>query len=230
MQTISRGVHQVSIGSNAFLVDGDEGVTLVDTGLPGREGAVASALAQIGRTWDDLAAIVVTHGHVDHLGSAAAIREVAPAATLAVSEGDAPIARGEQPAPPPPVAARLGPLARLFRFLATPPAVAVDHEVREGRHDGLPRDFTVLDTPGHTPGHVSYLLDRAGGVLFVGDAAVASRRGQVKRGFINAPRPDVDDSLRHIADHVFSTACFGHARPITSGASGAFRAFVAGLD
>ncbi len=87
----------------------------------------------------------------------------------------------------------------------------------------------MIDTPGHTPGHVSYLLDRAGGVLFVGDAAVANRRGEVRRGWMNAPSPTFDASLRHLAEFDFDAAFFAHSRPIATGAAGAFERFAARL-
>lgn len=228
MKAIAPGVHQLSLGSHAFLVDGDQGVTLVDTGMPGREGVVAEGLRSIGRSWSDLHAILVTHAHVDHVGSAAAIRRDAPGATLAMSATDAHHARGETSPPPPPVADRLGPLRWLFRFVPDPPPVEVDHLVSETRgphaDGGVPDDIRVLDSPGHTPGHLCYLLDRADGLLFVGDAAVATRSGGVARGPMNRSTPTFDDSLRHLAEFTFDRACFGHSRPLTRGASGAFRA------
>lgn len=229
MDTIAPGIHQLSLGSHGFLVDGDVGVTLVDTGVPGREGRVADGLAEIGRTWDDLTSIVITHAHMDHVGSAAAIKQQAGHASLAMSEVDARVARGDDPAVPPPIFAR-PPVSWLFRFLPSAPAVEVDHLVGAGQSTGLPADLTVIDTPGHTPGHVSFLLDRHGGVCFVGDAAVATRTGGVARGPMNASTPTFDASLRNLADHDFAIAAFGHSRPLARDATAAFRSFANGLD
>ncbi len=229
MHTIADGVHHLDIGPNACLVDGDQGVTLIDTGLPGRVDAIAAALREIGRSLDDLTAILVTHAHVDHYGSAAALKEVTTA-TLAMSPIDARVARGDQVESPPPVAGRLGPLAWLFRFVPRGDDVVVDHEVSAAEPSGLPDDFTVLDTPGHTPGHVSFLLDRGGGVMFVGDAAMANRRGAIVRGIMNVKDPTFDASIAHLATHDFTSAVFGHSPPLTSGAASAFRRFAATLD
>jgi glyoxylase-like metal-dependent hydrolase (beta-lactamase superfamily II) len=229
METITAGVHQVHRGVNAFIVDGDDGVTLVDTGLPRQDGLIRAALATIGRSMRDVHAIAITHAHVDHVGGAAALERDSDAALYA-SAVDAPAVRGEVPNPDPPVARRLGPLRSVFRLLPDSEAVAVDHEVGETLDVALPADLQVIDTPGHTPGHVSYLLDRSGGVLFVGDAAVTDRRGEIRRGIINAGAPAAfDRSLRHLADFDFDIACFGHADAITTTASATFRRFVATL-
>lgn len=226
MEPVADGVHRVAQGYvNAYLVDGDEGVVLVDTGLPRRHGVVESALADIGRTPADVVAILLTHAHADHTGGAARLAASTGAPVIA-SVGDAPAVRGNEPVPPPPM------MDGWLRFLAPliPKAepVAVDHAVDEAHHEGLPGDLTVLDTPGHTPGHVCYLLDRAGGILFVGDAAVA-KDGAVGRGFMNRATPTWRASIAHLAEQDFETALFGHSAPIDSKASAAFGRFSANL-
>jgi hypothetical protein len=114
-------------------------------------------------------------------------------------------------------------------FFPDAPPVEVDHFVSEGAADLLPGDLRAIDTPGHTPGHTSYLLDRAGGVLFVGDAAVATKDGRVKRGSSNRSTPEIDGSLRHLAEFEFAFAAFSHSQPIPTRASGAFQRFAEAL-
>ncbi len=48
----------------------------------------------------------------------------------------------------------------------------------------------------------------------------------MKRGYMNRAEPTFDASLRHIAEHDFERAAFGHAAPLHTGASAAFRRFV----
>ena len=116
-----------------------------------------------------------------------------------------------------------------MRMLPAPAAVEVAHVIGEGIAAELPENLKVIDTPGHTPGHVSYLLDRQGGLLIVGDAAV-SKRGKIARGYMNRAEDTFDASLRHIAEFEFERAVFGHADSIRSGASEAFRRFVSLMD
>lgn len=82
---------------NAHLIVGPSGCVLVDAGLPGSEHKVERALARVGRGWNDLRLIVITHAHVDHAGAAVALRRssgapvVAHAAELAHLTGHAPM-------------------------------------------------------------------------------------------------------------------------------------------
>lgn len=226
MKQIASGVHQVSKGVNAFIIDGDEGVVLVDTGLPKRQGAILDGLASIGREPSDIAAIVITHGHADHTGGAAILKRES-GADLVASEVDAPVVRGDRPAPAPPIL-DFPVLRWLSRLLPPAEGAVVDHVVSEGRIPVVP-DLSAIPTPGHTAGHISLLLDREGGVLFAGDSAMSTKSGGIQRGFMNRRSPTFDASLETMAGFEFETACFGHSSAIPVGASGAFKAFVAGL-
>ena len=90
---------------------------------------------------------------------------------------------------------------------------------------GVPvRGFRAVHTPGHTPGHVSYLLERDGGVLFAGDAA-SGGGGKVRR----TPRMLTDDvatanaSVVRLAGLEFEVAVFGHGSAVRGRAIDRFR-------
>src|SRR5580704_15316633 len=71
---VIKGVHLVPMGmANAYLIEGDDGLTLIDAGCPNKEAAVLGAIRGLGRSQDQLKYLIFTHGHPDHIGSAAAI-------------------------------------------------------------------------------------------------------------------------------------------------------------
>jgi glyoxylase-like metal-dependent hydrolase (beta-lactamase superfamily II) len=81
---------------NAHLIRSDQGCILVDAGLPRSEKKIQRALRSVGLSFKDIKAIVITHAHVDHAGSAASIRELSGAPIVA-HEGDAKHYSGEVP-------------------------------------------------------------------------------------------------------------------------------------
>lgn len=227
MEKVNDGVYQsVSGYANAYIIDGDDGVTLIDTSVPKKLESISSALEGIGRSLADVTAIVITHGHGDHCGSAAAVKAESKALLIA-SEVDATVIRGDAEPQMPPFMDKYRFLKPLSRFAPSADPVAVDDTIRGDQTINLVADLSAIQTPGHTDGHMSLILDRGGGILFVGDAAVASRSGSIKRGFMNVAATAFDDSLRKIATHQFETAYFGHSAPIKTDATGAFQRFVA---
>jgi hydroxyacylglutathione hydrolase len=76
---------------NTYIVKQD-GAILIDTGIPGSETAILDAMGKAGIAGRDLRLIIVTHGHGDHAGSAARLREVT-GAKVAVHEKDAEMLR-----------------------------------------------------------------------------------------------------------------------------------------
>jgi len=223
MERIADGVYQVARGVNAFVVDGDQGVTLIDTGLPNRHGAIVNGLSDIGRSAKDITAILLTHAHFDHFGGAAALRSASDADVFASHE-DAQVIRGDRPTSPPPFLEPL-PFSKHFtRLFPKAVSVPVDFIVAEGFESELPADFGVVDTPGHTPGHLAYLLSRDGGIAFVGDAAT-QKDGTIKRGFFNRSTADITASIARLGTADFAIACFGHSPPLLKDASRAFAAF-----
>ena len=81
---IAKGLHR--IGSdivNSYLIVGADGVTIIDAGLPRYWRHLNSELAQLGKTLDDVRALILTHGDTDHIGFAAQLsREKGIAAYL----------------------------------------------------------------------------------------------------------------------------------------------------
>src|SRR6188768_58062 len=112
---IAPSLHRLGSGHvNAYLIEEAGEVTIVDAGLPGYWADLPAELAAMGRTLDDVRALVLTHGHSDHIGFAERIRRERHTPIL-VHESDAALARGEVPNP----SKGLGPvkIAPLIEFI-----------------------------------------------------------------------------------------------------------------
>jgi glyoxylase-like metal-dependent hydrolase (beta-lactamase superfamily II) len=90
-------------------------------------------------------------------------------------------------------------------------------------------DLRVIETPGHTVGHIS-VLDEAAGILVVGDAM--NRMNGMLSGSnpsFTADAAAADDSVRKLAGFDFEVILFGHSDPILSGGSAEVRDLAAAL-
>jgi glyoxylase-like metal-dependent hydrolase (beta-lactamase superfamily II) len=223
MREVAEGVFEVRCGHvHAHLVVTDAGVVLVDTGLPG-SGArkVGLALRDARRSIGDVTTILLTHRHTDHVGGLAELRRRS-GATVVAHAIDVPFITGQRPAQNPPL------LRLLSKVMKTAEPAPVDEALTTDGPFSVP-GFTAIHTPGHTLGHVSFLLDRAGGVLFAGDAAGGGPRGRVS----GSPGPVTDDraaakaSVKRLAALEFTVAVFGHGAAVTDGAVERFRTLAA---
>ena len=69
VRRVIEGVHLVAMGTaNAYLIEGQDGLTLIDAGFPNKEAAVFEALRELGRPPDQLTHLILTHAHPDHIG------------------------------------------------------------------------------------------------------------------------------------------------------------------
>jgi glyoxylase-like metal-dependent hydrolase (beta-lactamase superfamily II) len=152
-----------------LLLDDDGSATLVDTGLSRSAPAVARGLAAAGVAPERVRTVLVSHVHPDHVGALAEVRE-RTGAQVAVHPDDAGyLRRGVSP----PRDQRFL-LARLARRFEREDAqdfapVEADRELTDGEllpHGG---GLRVLHTPGHSPGHVSFVHEPSG-TLLTGDA------------------------------------------------------------
>ena len=175
-EQIAPGVHRLGTEwVNWYLVESGAKVTVVDTAMPGYYPQLGPALREIGRTMDDIEAIVLTHSHNDHVGCVERIRSETDARVLAPA-GEADVVRGE--AKPGQPAGLVPNLWRpvLMRFMAhavrnggakfEPVSRLTTYEAGPLDAPGSPR---AISTPGHSPAHHSLHFPEHG-VLFAGDA------------------------------------------------------------
>ncbi|MFD7246979.1 MBL fold metallo-hydrolase [Streptomyces massasporeus] len=181
VQQVADGTYLVH-GSNTnwvILTDGDA-VTLVDTGYPGDRERVLASLAQVGSSPEAVAAVLITHAHNDHLGSAEYLRATY-GTPVHLHEAEVPHARREflhqvsvgtvlrngwRP----------GVLPWAVHALrsggTTPVPVTAPQAFPTAGALDLPGRPVPVHTPGHTDGHCAYHLPGTG-VLISGDALVS---------------------------------------------------------
>ena len=223
MKPVIKGVHLIALGmANAFMIEGDDGLTLIDSGYPDKEALVFAAIRKLGRSADQLKHLILTHAHVDHVGSAAAIVRETGARTymhsldIPIAESGGPI-RPLQPAP--------GLLHHLLCKVFLDPArrwqaIAINQPLTAGETLPIAGGIEVIHVPGHCAGQVA-LLWRPRRMLFVADAFMNVMGLGDPIGFENLDEGRA--SQRKLASLSFDAVGFGHGDSITRDASTRFR-------
>jgi glyoxylase-like metal-dependent hydrolase (beta-lactamase superfamily II) len=142
-----------------------EGVVLIDTGFPGDGRRIQRVMERIGAGARDVRAILLTHGHIDHAGSVAALKDWCGAPVYAHPLEQAHI-DGRYPYRG--IARITGVAEALGRAVTSYRPVKIDVEIHEG--DPLPfwGGLRVVHLPGHTMGHCGFHSAKHD-VLFSGD-------------------------------------------------------------
>lgn len=220
---LRRELHLIKpVFGQAYLWQDGSQLTLVDTGIPGSETELAAAFAELGFRRTDLRRIVLTHGHEDHAGSAAALHEWTDVEVLA-HRADAPVIRGRRRrAEPVLTAAERHLYQQVTADMPDLPSCPVDTELGDGDTIDVGGGAEVIGTPGHTDGGIAVLIP-GHGVLFTGDL-VANGSSGLMLGPFNTDRAQARDSLRRLTRVPAETVCFGHGDPLHGpGAAAAWR-------
>jgi glyoxylase-like metal-dependent hydrolase (beta-lactamase superfamily II) len=210
---------------HAYLWSDPDGLTLIDTGLPGSAPAIAEAIRRSGHRTADLRRVVLTHFHADHIGAAADIADWGDVEVLA-HRADAPFIRSAAGGPSPDLADWERPIYdQVIRQLPAgqvrPPRI--DRELTDGDELSFGRGAVAVAVPGHTPGSIALYLARHQ-VLFTGDAAARGPDGNVMCGVFNVSRAQAASSFRRLAALDTTIACFGHGEPLTHNAAAEMKA------
>ncbi|SFG00136.1 Glyoxylase, beta-lactamase superfamily II [Halopelagius inordinatus] len=204
-------------GVNAYLVDDDETLTLVDAGTPRDGDRIRGLLNRAGLGVGDIERVLVTHYDVDHVGTLGSLG-LGSDVPIYVAEPDAAYLQGE-------VVPLLTNLKGVIQRVTAPFVEVPDNEVRLVADGDSVGGFDVYRTPGHTPGHVCYHHD-GHEAAFLGDLVRESGGGlgQLPR-FMSYDRDQNAESIREFAARVppFEAACVGHGRPLPRDGYGALR-------
>jgi glyoxylase-like metal-dependent hydrolase (beta-lactamase superfamily II) len=230
---VAPGIHRLGNELvNFYVVEDGARLALVDAGLPGFRRQLEAFLAERGRTLRDVAAVLLTHAHGDHVGVAEAVR--AAGATVYVHEADAEMARTAKPQE------REGRLLPYLRHRATwrllaggiragaarTPKIASVTTFGEGDELDVPGGPRIVHTPGHSHGHVVFHYpDR--GALLAGDAIVTwnpltGRDGpQIMPSAFNVSSAQATASLARLEPLEAGILLVGHGDPWTGGVAAA---------
>lgn len=205
---------------------GDRSWALIDAGLAFSVGTIASAAKQRFGSESRPAAIILTHGHFDHVGAVEKLAKYWDAPVYA-HELEMPYLTGKSDYPPPDPTVGGGLITCMSRFF---PRSGINLGSRVhvlpsgGSVPGMP-GWRWIHTPGHTAGHVSLFRD-ADRVLIAGDAfvtvrqesalAVLSQRREIRRppAYYTTDWPSARRSVRELAMLQPSVAATGHGLPM----------------
>ncbi len=227
---VAPGVHYLTVGFVNLYVVGDPAGEwiLVDTGLPATAAFTRSAIDRLVGRGARPAAVVLTHGHFDHAGSAGELAGEWEVPVFA-HPLELPYLTGRSDYPPqdPTMGGAIAQLSRVFPHSGIDLGKRVRALPEDGRVPGAP-EWRWMHTPGHTPGHAS-LFREADRTLLAGDAFTTmdldSWASQVteRREFDRPPAPFTIDwgaahaSVRRLSELDPAVVGAGHGIPVRDG-------------
>jgi glyoxylase-like metal-dependent hydrolase (beta-lactamase superfamily II) len=215
---INSNIHIVPgvVGNSYLLVDPD-GLTLIDTGIPGSAIKILNFIKRLGYAKRDLNRILLTHADWDHAGSLAALKRATEARVYASVYEARAVASGRFPRSLKTDDLFLKPVFALAEFLGRVSRAHVDEHLSDGQVLPVLDGLFVVDTKGHTPGHMSFFAPSAG-ILFSGDS-ILSRKDKLvgSHGSVTWNQEKADASvLKQWALHA-RIVCSGHGAVVMDG-------------
>ncbi|RLQ93214.1 MBL fold metallo-hydrolase [Falsibacillus albus] len=208
---IADGIEMLEISANMMgktetihpvLIWNENEALLVDTGFPGQLPLFKNAFLKAEVPFEKLKKIIITHQDIDHIGSLPAILRASPEKIdVYSSKGEKPFIQGDKrilKITPDAIAQVKASLPSSIpeewkkAFIATlenPPKAQVDHTLSGGEQVPSFGEVRVIDTPGHTPAHIS-LYHQPSKTVIAGDAMM------VKNGDLQPPDPHVTLDLK----------------------------------
>jgi glyoxylase-like metal-dependent hydrolase (beta-lactamase superfamily II) len=226
VKQIAPGVHAIPLGGvNAFLLEAEDGLVLIDTGMPGSAAKILKVVGELGKQPSDIRHILVTHCHPDHTGSLVELKQ-ATSAPAYMHAADAALLQAGQVMRPFQAGPGLlnGIIYRLLPLLLKSTAVTpipIESELQDGEELPWAGGLRVIHAPGHTAGQLAFLWPRDGGVLFAADTANTVLG--LGWHFVYEDLAEAKRSLIKLGNLDFEVACFGHGGALIGGAAQRFR-------
>jgi glyoxylase-like metal-dependent hydrolase (beta-lactamase superfamily II) len=230
MQKIAENVYQINgawgsaeiLGGNVFLL-ADDKLTVIDTGFKGSARYIFKAARDLGYSPSDIANIIITHHHPDHIFGLAPLKTVTPAKVL-VHREDTPYVTGLLPQPGVIRSAWYGFLVNPWRGLWSTMPVPVDVKLNDGDEIPVLGGIKIIHTPGHTPGSIIVYLEKYK-LLIVGDLLVHGENLYLPSRAFTVDKQAEFNSIQKVTHIDFDMVGFGHGPPILADAHSQVQAF-----
>lgn len=186
--------------SSVYLLEGENGLYLFDCGTPEGIGQILANVEKLGFHSADIRAVYATHGHYDHIGAAAFLKEKYGCRLYLEKEDKKQVEEGD-------------PVRTTAELLygKSFPACGVDGLLKDGDEVSFGNGVSmeVIHTPGHTPGSVCYAMDMNGfSFLIAGDTIYGGFADQ-----IGSDEVRWRESLDKLTSRHFDAYTFGHVGP-----------------
>ena len=215
----------------AYLVEDGLGITVIDAGLSGHWSDLVRELKAMGRSVDDIRALILTHGDSDHVGFAERLRRDHHVPVY-VHEADAARARGEVSTKPNWGKMRLGATLQFLGYTIAKGGLSTKYlsavtTVTDGRVLDAPGSPRIISLPGHSPGSIAIHVPAVDAV-FVGDGLTTRNvltgvRGPQPAPFTDEPALAIE-SLERLRATGATWVLPGHGGPWSGGVDAAIDA------
>lgn len=199
LNTLPRVIPIPNLHVRIFLLQSQDGYALIDAGMPFHERKIERVLHSLDVGLADIQTILLTHGHLDHIGCLSYLKTRSRAKLICHKSIQAPLENGSyEPAVPRVMGWKLlnpllsGLLGKRISPIQPDRVFEESLDLRELGIHGM-----ILHTPGHSPGSCSILLD--GGICFMGDLLRESSPGSFDTGLFYHDRDQILASLKKIA-------------------------------
>ncbi len=198
-------------GMNCYLIKTEAGCFLIDTGIKKKRSQLEQEIIEAGCRPSDLKLVIITHGHIDHVGNAAYLREK-HGAKIAMHGGDSAMVESRDMFIDMRGGIVMGLVGALIKILGLSDYEKFTPDIYlEDGQDLSPHglDATVIHTPGHSEG--SICIQTAEGDLFCGDLFNNTKNPE-KASIIQDP-DKLEASVEKIRASEYKTVYPGHGEP-----------------
>jgi glyoxylase-like metal-dependent hydrolase (beta-lactamase superfamily II) len=208
---IAPNIHIIpGVTCHPYLLIDPDGLSLIDTGIPGSAHTILRYIKHLGYSLRDLNRIILTHSDYDHAGSLAALKKATGARVYASLSEALAIAKGKFPRSLITDNIFIKPVFALAEYLGRISPAHVDEHISEGHVLPVMNGLQVMDTRGHTPGHLSFFAPSLG-ILFSGDSLVSVKNRLVgSRKHVTWDQDKADASVLKQLALKARMVCAGH--------------------